>query len=228
MSKSIGSIPAEPTISIRQHTESVQIQWSDNRESLSFNHSFSNQGLFYRRIVASNQALLRACSNKQHSIHKILDITAGWGIDSFILAQHGKLVTMIEQNTLIHSVLSKSLFNANQVSHTKAAAQRIELKTGNSIEFLQALEKYADYDCIYLDPMFPAHRSNAKPGKEMQLLQKITENLDINACFKLALLKSGNRVVVKRPLNAPTISALKPDMAYRAKTIRFDIYLTQA
>lgn len=226
MEISTSPVPVKPRITIEQQAESVKVVWADSSETLSFTHSFTDQRLFYQRITASNQTLLKACSNKRHSIHKILDLTAGWGIDGFILAQHGKQVTMLEQNPLIHSVVSRSLLNASKISRTKAAAQRIVLELGNSIDYLQTLDR-DKCDCIYLDPMFPEHKSNAKPGKEMQLLQKLTENLDIEACFELALQKAGNRVVVKRPARATSISSLKPDLSYREKTIRFDIYLTQ-
>ncbi len=132
---------------------------------------------------------------------------------------------MLEQNPLIHSVISRSLLNAGEVTRTRAATQRIVLRLSNSIDYLRALGR-GEFDCIYLDPMFPEHKSSAKPGKEMQLLQKLTENLDIGACFELALQKSGNRVVVKRPVRATPVSSLKPDLNYREKSIRFDIYLT--
>lgn len=222
------SDPAAPGISIIKQPDSIGIVWSNGSETLKFNHSFSDPKLFYQRIAPANQALLKACSNRQGSIQTILDLTGGWGIDSFILAQHGKHVTMLEQNTLVLSVVSQSLVNACHRSHTKAAAQQIKLELGNSVDYLQTLENKSNFDCIYLDPMFPAHKSNAKPGKEMQLLQKLTENLDIEACFELALQKTDNRVVVKRPARAPAITVLKPDLCYREKTVRFDIYLPKA
>ncbi len=225
ISPSSGS--GDPRITIEQQAESIKIEWADGSETLIFNHSFTDQKLFYQRITASNQALLKACSNKRHNIHMILDLTAGWGIDSFILAQHGKQVTMLEQNPLIHSVISRSLLNASKISRTRTATQRIVFELGNSLDYLQNLDRNK-YDCIYLDPMFPEHKSNAKPGKEMQLLQKLTKNLDIDACFELALQKAGKRVVVKRPVKATPITLLKPDLNYREKTIRFDIYITQA
>ncbi|MCP4188549.1 MAG: class I SAM-dependent methyltransferase, partial [Gammaproteobacteria bacterium] len=74
--------------------------------------------------------------------------------------------------------------------------------------------------------MFPTHKSTAKPGKEMQLLQKLTNNLDIEACFELALLKADNRVVVKRPAKSRPFASRPADLTYREKTIRFDVYLT--
>ena len=228
MEKPSKHIPVEPLISITRQPESIDIECSDGIETIRYSHSFSDQKLFYQRITASNQAILKACSNKQRSIQTVLDLTGGWGIDSFILAQHGKRVTMLEQNTFIHSVVAQSLLNAASISHTRLAAQRIDLVHGNSIDYLQALDKNYIFDCIYLDPMFPEHRSNAKPGKEMQLLQRLTDNIDIEDCFNLALQKAAKRVVVKRPAKASPITALKPDLNYREKTIRFDIYLTQA
>lgn len=207
--------------------DQVMVTWSSGRETLNVSHSFTDPNLFYSRMIDRRQALLKACSNKQHSIRQVLDVTAGWGIDSFILAQHGKQVTMLEQNAFIYSVLSTSLSNACRHSHTQAAAQRLTLKFGNSFDYLQRLESCPkQYACIYLDPMFPAHRSNAKPGKAMQLLQYLTRNTDIDACFSLALQKAGKRVVVKRPVKAAAISTLKPDLRYQEKTVRFDVYLT--
>jgi hypothetical protein len=75
--------------------------------------------------------------------------------------------------------------------------------------------------------MFPAHKSSAKPAKEMQILQALTENRNIEACFELALARARKRVVVKRAAKAaPLLEQHKPDLVHRAKTIRFDVYLT--
>jgi 16S rRNA (guanine1516-N2)-methyltransferase len=73
--------------------------------------------------------------------------------------------------------------------------------------------------------MFPERKSSAKPAKEMQLLQKLTGNLDVLDCFELALQKATNRVVVKRPAKAETLTQRIPDLTYREKTVRFDVYL---
>ena len=213
--------PAE--FSIEELADGIQLNWFNNEQRLSFVHSFSRNN-YFRRISATNQALLKACNNRQHSIKTILDLTGGWGIDGFTLAYHGKQVTLLEQNEQVYSVLSKSLDNARKQEHTENTVKRIKPLKINSLEYLNNLNQ--TFDCIYLDPMFPSHKSTAKPGKEMQLLQKLTANLDIDACFEIALTRAKNRVVVKRPAKARSISGLKPDLAYREKTIRFDVYLT--
>ena len=217
---------SDHNLSITAQENGIQVTWLNEAQKIEFTHSFHDAGQFYSRITPVKQGLLKACTNKQRSIRSILDLTAGWGLDSFILAQHGKRVTMLEQNKLLHSIISHSLNNASQHSHTSAAASRIELVLINSADFLRTIDGSRRFDCIYLDPMFPEHKSGAKPGKEMQILQKLTENLDIVDCFDTALETALNRVVVKRPAKSPALTDRKPDMTYREKTIRFDVYLT--
>ncbi len=214
-------------VDVETHAEFVRVSLKDSSQILTFDHSFHEKTLFYRRIEPAGQALLKACSNKQRSILTILDLTAGWGIDGFILAQHGKQVTMLEQNSLLVSILSVSLDLARGCTRTKSAVNRITLKASNSLNYLRALGSQDNFDCIYMDPMFPDRRSGAKPAKDMQLLQKLTENMDITHCFNLALDKATNRVVVKRPTRANTLTSKKPDFTYKEKTIRFDVYLTR-
>ena len=223
MAAQISMSPDE--VVVEKHNDFVRVIIKDSKQSLSFDHSFHNKTLFYQRIEPAKQTILKACSNKNRSIHTVLDLTAGWGIDSFILAQHGKQVTMLEQNPLITSILSASLDAAEKHSRTKQAVGRIDLETCNSHDYLRSLDSHRIFDCIYIDPMFPERKSGAKPAKEMQLLQKLTENLDVLSCFELALQKAANRVVVKRPAKAETLTQRIPDLTYREKTVRFDVYL---
>lgn len=227
MATHISSEDLPDEVVVIKHADYVRITFKDSKQSLSFDHSFHNNALFYQRIEPANQAILKACSNKQRSINTVLDLTAGWGIDSFILAQHGKQVTMLEQNSLITSILSTSLDNAAKHSRTKQAVDRMTLKTGNSLDYLRSLENKPGFDCIYIDPMFPQRKSGARPAKEMQLLQKLTDNLDMVSCFEQALQKATNRVVVKRPAKAGTLTSRKPDLSYKEKSVRFDIYLSR-
>ena len=132
---------------------------------------------------------------------------------------------MLEQNELVYNISAHSLNCARLISSTSAAANRIELIHTSSVDFLLGLDHATDFDCIYLDPMFPDHKSTAKPAKDMQILQHLTDNQNIEKCFELALEKARNRVVVKRPAKAEPISDLTPDLVYKQKTIRFDVYL---
>ena len=188
---------------------------------LHFEHSFVS-GPLARRARQSKQALLKACQNRRRGIKNLLDLTGGWGADALTLACHGMRVTMLERNPLIFAVADYA--RAVLAVSDDELARRIRIETTDAGRFLQ-LPEAAGYDCIYIDPMFPAHRSGAKPGKEMQILQHLTDNHDILSCFELALGSAAQRVVVKRPARAPLLNPRKPDIVFREKTIRFDVYL---
>lgn len=192
---------------------------------LRFHHSFIS-GALPARARQPGQAVVKACSNKQRSISKILDLTAGWGADSLTLAHHGKQVTMLEQNPLVYAIVAYSLERLAAVEAGAAVARQMTIENIDALDFLDGLGDNHDIDCIYLDPMFPGHRSGAKPSKDMQILQALTGNLGIESCFEQALGKARKRVVVKRPAKAGSLDGVKPDMRYREKTIRFDVYLT--
>jgi len=208
---------------LRADATGVEINMPATR--LRFHHSFIS-GPVATRAAQSTQLLLKACNNKQRNIDKILDVTAGWGVDSYILARHGHEVTMLEQNQLVYAIVACSLELLAADVAAGATASRMNIENTDANRYLHGLTDDHEYDCIYLDPMFRAHKSGAKPAKEMQILQAITANVDIDDCFEAALLKAGKRVVVKRAAKAPPLSQLKPDLVYRAKSIRFDIYLT--
>ncbi len=193
--------------------------------ALFFHHSFVS-GPLARRARQSNQALIRACNNKSRNIDRVLDLTAGWGADSLTLASQGQQVTLAEQNALIFAILSYSLESLARNPAGADCAARMRLENIEAGNYLRNLDQAHGFDCIYLDPMFPTHKSSAKPAKEMQVLQALTDNVEIESCFDLALQKAHKRVVVKRPSKAATLTALKPDIVYREKTIRFDVYLT--
>lgn len=192
---------------------------------LSYYHSFVT-GPLARRAKQADQALLRACNNKQRNISSLLDLTAGWGGDSLTLAWHGLQIRLLEQNSLLAAILGYSVECLRAEGIGAEAGQRMAIECINSAEFLQESGNDDEFDCIYLDPMFPPHKSSARPAKEMQILQALTGNSDIESCFELALEKALKRVVVKRPAKAPGLHESKPDLVYREKSVRFDVYLT--
>ena len=192
---------------------------------LRFVHSFVS-GPLAKRISQSAQLLLKACNNKQRSIHRVLDLTAGWGVDALILASHGHPVTLLEHNPLVHWVVAHSLQQLAGTTEGESIAGLLTLEQAEASQFLRDLPDEHDFDCIYLDPMFAAHKSGAKPSKEMQILQALTANSEMESCLDLARSRARKRVVVKRGARAAPLGGATPDLVQRAKTIRFDIYLT--
>lgn len=209
-------------LSLEADALGVRIDLAEPR--LGFHHSFVS-GPLSKRARQPDQLLLKACSNRQRSIQSVLDLTCGWGVDGFMLARHGHAVTMLEQNHLVHAVVAWSL---QQLAVDAAQAQikgELRIERADALEYLRAMPADQQFDCIYLDPMFAAHKSGAKPAKEMQILQALTVNSGIDDCFALALRHARKRVVVKRAAKAPPLSGPKPDLVHRARTIRFDVYL---
>ena len=194
-----------------------------NGQKACFTHSFLDPQL-NKRASQKNQGLIKACSNRKNSIVHILDATAGWGKDSYLLASQSRKVQLLEYNPLLYHCLRYLLTTAQAEKNPQV--QGMSLQYANSLDYLSQQE-LTGIDCIYLDPMFPAHKSGARPGKDLQMLQQITHNQAIEQVFQLALQKDVQRVVVKRPLHADHLDGLKPDISYKEKTIRFDVYLGQ-
>ncbi len=200
----------------------VSIHWP--QENICFQHSFV-VGELARRAKQPNQGVLKACSNRKNTISSVLDLTGGWGQDSLILATHGKEVTFVEKNNTVFEVVKQSLRVLSETQPDHQLLRHLSIVHSNAVDFL-ARPDIPLFDCIYLDPMFPAHKSGAKPSKSLQLLQQLTDNEDIDSVFLMALQRAGNRVVVKRPLKASFLTDREPELSVREKTIRFDVYLT--
>jgi 16S rRNA (guanine1516-N2)-methyltransferase len=211
-------------LAVKLEADALGVQVGLTESGLAFHHSFI-AGPVSKRARQTDQLLLKACSNRQRSIHSVLDLTAGWGVDGFILARHGHVVTMLEQDKLIHGIVAWSLQQLANDAAQAPVAGRLNIDNTDALEYLQAMQGDQHFDCIYLDPMFPAHKSSAKPAKEMQILQALTGNSSIDTCFALALQRARRRVVVKRAAKAPPLTGQKPDLVHRAKSIRFDVYL---
>jgi 16S rRNA (guanine1516-N2)-methyltransferase len=187
-----------------------------------FQHSFLDLSLL-RRARQKNQALIRACLGRKQGECRVVDLTAGWGRDSFILASHGMQVTMIEHNPLVFATVQFLLQIATREDSSQAA-RAMRLVQADAASWLDRTMQPA-VDCLYLDPMFELQRKSAKPGKELQLLQLITRNRAIDEVFQAALHTGTPRVVVKRALHAGNLDERKPDLQYKEKTVRFDVYL---
>lgn len=190
-----------------------------------YKHQFNDPKLL-KRAGQKNQGVIRACQSRGKLLPTVLDVTAGWGRDSFILASRGCQVTMIEQNPLLFHCVN-FLLELDYEDDSRATIERMQLLRENSVEYLQLCEDNR-FDAIYLDPMFPAHKSTARPGKELQILQLLTENKQMDELFELARSKASKRVIVKRPIHAPSLREHSPDIVFREKTIRFDVYLCQS
>jgi 16S rRNA (guanine1516-N2)-methyltransferase len=106
-------------------------------------------------------------------------------------------------------------------------SENFELHNQDAINYLKNMTKDRYPDVIYLDPMFPERKKSALVKKDMQILQRLLGKEEKDAALlETALNCARERVVVKRPINAPCLTGAKPATSILSKKTRYDIYLT--
>lgn len=182
-------------------------------------------GFRLARNNSTSQAIARAAGIKPGYRPTVFDGTAGLGGDAFVLASLGCRVTMCERSPVVSSLLADGLLRALQDESTAEIVSRLLLVDGDAWEFLQ--QATDDYATIYLDPMYPHRRGTALNSQAMRMLRTLVgDDRDCGRLLETALGKAQNRVVVKRPRSAPTVTEALPSHAIFMKNSRFDVYLT--
>lgn len=174
------------------------------------------------------QALAKAAGLKSGATPTVLDTTAGMAGDAFVLATLGCPVTMIERSAIVYCLIENAIERASlHDSFQTILQQGFQAINRDARDYIREQLKMGKPapDVIYLDPMFPQKQKSALVKKDMQILQRLHVNEDDNAeLLEVALLFAVKRVVVKRPINAGTISDRKPDTCIKSKKTRYDIY----
>jgi len=185
--------------------------------------------LGYRRKYghAGGEAIGRAVGIKKGKRPNIVDATAGWGRDAFVLATMGCRVHMIERSSIIAALLEDGLRRAYEnVKVGKLIHDKLSCACGDSRQAL--LDVPFEPEVIYLDPMFPQKEKSALVKKDMQILQAVVgQDEDADELLQVALRIATKRVVVKRPDYADFLAGLIPQTSIKSKKYRFDIYLLQ-
>ena len=219
--------------------DSLRLEWIDGCLSLyqveypqaSINVNFSSPAMQYRRQQAVRQQAVVKAAGKLPSYDspKLIDATAGLGVDAFLLASAGWQVLMIEQSPVIHALLADGLARANQAAQTSgdelfsATISRLTLLPCSDSR--TALAGVAPVSVVYLDPMFPVRKKSAQVKKERWLLQQLhDENAEGKGWLSVAKA-CAKKVVVKRPAHAEPLDSIQPSSELTGKTSRFDIYV---
>ena len=99
-------------------SEGLGLQTQDMASQSIVRVDFMSARLRHRRRDGHNEILGRACGVKDSFIPSIIDATAGLGTDSFVLADLGCSITLVERSPLVMALLEDGLTRAASVSYT--------------------------------------------------------------------------------------------------------------
>lgn len=180
----------------------------------------------YKNDRKINQPLLKSAGLKRGFRPDICDVTAGYGIDSFVFASFDCPVTMIERSPVIYLLLRDGLKRlADDTRFCSLAANYLSLYQGDAKDLLCRLDK--KFHTIYMDPMYPAGKKSALNKLPMRILRSLVgDDCDSNKLLEIATKYAENRVVVKRPSAAEGVGTMSPSFSVAGKSCRYDVYLT--
>ena len=189
---------------------------------------FTSGAINYRRRHGGGrkQAIARAIGLKKGLTPTVIDATAGLGRDAFVLAGLGCKIQLIERSPVIAALLQDGLDRAKAAPTCNLiATNNLILTVGDSTKILANLQTEKP-DVIFLDPMYPHRVKSALVKKEMRLIRLLAgDDEDSATLLKVALTKAKQRVVVKRPKQAESLTGPEPSFVINCKKNRFDIYL---
>ncbi len=212
-------------VQFNQTAQRFELINTENSKQKPFYLDFSSGKAAYRmkQGIGRNQPLPKAVGIKKDFIPTVLDVTAGLGRDSFMLASCGCQVTLLERNEIIYQLLADALQRATQ-TELEQIIENMQWFNIDAYSYLTELKNLPDV--IYLDPMFPERNKTALVKQEMRIVRDVVGNdHDTDALFNLAMTKAKQRVVIKRHRLAPVIANKQPDFDIIGKTTRYDIYL---
>ncbi|WP_435262682.1 THUMP-like domain-containing protein [Tenacibaculum sp. nBUS_03] len=131
---------------------------------------FNTDGIYYPSKVSIEQTSSEITASYKSSIVKgntIIDLTGGFGVDSFYFSKKFK--------TVIHCEINKELSKIVDYNYVKLGVDNVNTIPNNGIEYLKETSEIID--CIYIDPS----RRNDIKGKVFLLtdcLPNVPDNID--------------------------------------------------
>lgn len=184
---------------------------------------FTDPTLLYRidKGGGRSQAIAKAVGIKKgRPLPNVLDHTAGFGRDAFVLAALGCRVHMREQCPAVRALLADGLRRAKEDPGIGAwVSARLSLQ-----EEEDAPPPFVP-QTVYLDPMYPPRKKSAAVKKDLRVLRALAGDCDLTVpLFEQAMRLAAERVVIKRPARAEFIIPQKPDGIVETPNHRFEIY----
>jgi len=212
---------------LEAHRDCVKVCFLTDAKLGSMTVDFLDKRLAYRRKFGGGrrQMIAKAVGVKKGVCPTVVDGTAGFGRDAFLLAALGCRVHMIERSPIIGLLLEDGLERA---AHDPDIGPWVRDRLSMSV--MDAGKGFGSLpfspDVVYLDPMYPEKKKPALVKKEMRLLKLLVgDDRDAEQLLPEALRTAKARVVVKRPAHAGSLGQRKPNMSLKTVKNRFDLYL---
>ncbi|HFC29417.1 MAG TPA: hypothetical protein ENJ44_00050 [Oceanospirillales bacterium] len=176
---------------------------------------FDSKQLQYRSQAHLNaELIIKAVLGKKKQPTTIMDCTAGFGKDAYLLSLTGSQISAYESNPLMCALLKDGL--------NRASIDSITVYKKDALQHV----KTTKCEVIYIDPMYPASKKSAKNNKQMTFLQNFVGHQAQMAedLFAQAKLAKAKKIVIKRPVKAEYVSGIKPSSQVIGKAARFDVY----
>lgn len=175
------------------------------------------------------QPLLKAVGIRKGEPYRptVVDATAGFGEDAWLLAAMGCEVLAIERSAVMAALLRDALRRA--AAREPDAAARLRVLHGDSAALLKRglageAAAWAEPAVVYLDPMFPPGRKTVERRPMRVLRELVGEDPDAPALLEAALAVARKRVVVKRPRRAEPLRKT-PTTSHAGTSVRYDVYV---
>lgn len=174
----------------------------------------SKQLKFRSKAHLNAELVIKAVLGKKKQPTTIMDCTAGFGKDSYLMSLTGSKIMAYESNPLMFALLKDGL--------KRTEVNNIVLCNTDALRDL----KSTDCEVIYIDPMYPLTKKSAKNNKHMSFLQVFVGHQGdmVEELFTQAQLSKAKKIVIKRPVKAGFVLGKKPTSQIIGKSARFDIY----
>ena len=175
------------------------------------------------RLARGGKELLAQAVHAKPGL-RVLDATAGMGVDSLVLASRGCDVTLVERSHSLYLMLADAIDRARSDPALADIAGRMRATCGDARYVMAHLDRVPD--AIIIDPMFPSRQKTAAVRGDLQLMQQfVGKDEDVRGLVLAARATGCKRVVVKRPATGGDMPGLVPDYSLKGKASRFDVFV---
>jgi 16S rRNA (guanine1516-N2)-methyltransferase len=212
------------TLLLTREGEVLQLLWGNRSGPGPVTVDFQIGAMRRRWQTATRKQPLARAVGMHRGIRRVLDATAGLGLDALTLAVLGCEVTAVERHPVLVALLRDGLGRAANEPALQEAVARLTLEPGDARQVMPALAPQRRPETVYLDPMFP-RKGSAQVKAHAQALRALVGPEEDQELLVAARACASRRVVVKRHPHARPLGG-KPDLVVTGSRVRYHVYFT--